>query len=230
MPTDRTESKMPEVGLVSQGHSPRYTRLFQKGDKEENRISMQSLNPEYQATRADVSKTDSSAEGFPRIGPATTLANNSRQNSGLLNPTTPGSVRGTTGSRLSNSMNHVPVMSGLEQAEVQIPAGAGDFIELVQEGHKPLAAELRAVGSQSLLSPEIAPALAQADAAFAEVVAESGITNPSDPRYFDVWQRAARRSDDILRAWLGWDAFNALSVEARSAALASIGISETGKK
>ena len=94
--------------------------------------------------------------------------------------------------------------------------------DVVEVAEMPLALELRKAYARSSPPPDMAPALAIADAAFAEEVAKSGISNSQNPEYFSVWQRAARRSDDILRGWLGWDRFNTLSVEAKNSALDSL--------
>jgi hypothetical protein len=110
---------------------------------------------------------------------------------------------------LPNSTSQNPVINELTE-------------EVVEEAEMPLALELRKAYAQSSPPPDMSPALAIADAAFAEEVAKSGISNSQNPEYFAVWQRAARRSDDILRGWLGWDRFNTLSVEAKNSALASL--------
>jgi len=110
---------------------------------------------------------------------------------------------------LPNSTSQNPVINELTE-------------EVVEEAEMPLALELRKAYARSSPPPDMAPALAIADAAFEEEVAKSGISNSQNPEYFAVWQRAARRSDDILRGWLGWDRFNTLSIEAKNVALASL--------
>ena len=226
MPSEQTVVNMV-AGNSRNSHSQGIARANPSVTHEDNSISNNFKNSERVATKengtsmaipAVVATADDSFESSRDISPPNLVTRNPRKS-------TPQS--GVYKSDISNRSSNGFVSQSLVETELQTPARDGDFVEVVQEVHRPLAAELRALDSKSPLALEIAPALAQAEAAFAEVIASSGITDPSDSRYFDVWQRAARRSDDILRAWLGWDSFNALSVEARSAALASLGNPES---
>jgi len=64
------------------------------------------------------------------------------------------------------------------------------------------------------LSPSGQAAIARAQEMFQKDVAASPSQDPGSADYFDRWQVAAQRSDDFLRAMLGWSAFNTLSAEA----------------
>lgn len=86
------------------------------------------------------------------------------------------------------------------------------------DAHLALGADALIAGNK--VTPAEASALRAAGRQFQQDLAASGVAyDPDSPEYGAAWQRAARGSDDLLRAWLGWDRFMALSGEAYKAAL-----------
>ena len=101
---------------------------------------------------------------------------------------------------------------------------AASFVEVEISPATPLARQSAHLFQSGRLDAATANALQRAQQNFErEVAAAPSAANPTSEEFFDTWQQASARSDYALKAWLGWEAFNALSLEARRQAVTSSG-------
>jgi hypothetical protein len=107
-------------------------------------------------------------------------------------------------------------------ATALVPAATDGFVAVEISPANPLVRQSANLLNSGQLDAVTANALQRARQDFdKEIATARSATDPTSEEYFNAWQQASARSDYALKAWLGWSAFNALSLEAQQQAATS---------
>jgi hypothetical protein len=107
-------------------------------------------------------------------------------------------------------------------ATALVPAATDGFVAVEISPANPLVRQSANLLNSGQLDAVTANALQRARQDFdREIATARSATDPTSEEYFNAWQQASARSDYALKAWLGWSAFNALSLEAQQQAATS---------
>lgn len=107
-------------------------------------------------------------------------------------------------------------------AAALVPAATDGFVAVEISPANPLVRQSANLLNSGQLDAVTANALQRARQDFdKEIATARSAADPTSEEYFNAWQQASARSDYALKAWLGWSAFNALSLEAQQQAATS---------
>lgn len=158
------------------------------------------------------------------------VSNSPAMTSALSDPTTrqEGSFVERTRSTESRVSRAAPTRTtGLNSSDnsaaaALVPAATDGFVDVEISPANPLVRQSANLLNSGQLDAVTANALQRARQDFdKEIATARSAADPTSEEYFNAWQQASVRSDYALKAWLGWSAFNALSLEAQQQAATS---------